>query len=185
MVSIPSLWLPILLSAILVFAVSSIIHMFLGYHRNDYRQLPDENLAMLSLRQLNVPPGDYSMPWAGSMEAMKSPEYVEKMKTGPIVLMTVVRGDDWGMGRSLVLWFLYTVLVGIFAAYIAGRALPPGAEYLAVFRFAGTTALAGYSLALLQGSIWYRRSWRSTALAAFDGLVYALLTAGVFGWLWP
>ena len=140
---------------------------------------------MLSLRTLNIPPGDYSMPWAGSMEAMKSPAYTEKLKAGPIVLMTVVRGGDWGMGRSLVLWFLYTLLVSLFAAYVAGRALGPDAEYLAVFRFAGTTAVAGYALALLQGSIWYRRSWRATGLSVFDGVVYALITAGVFGWLWP
>lgn len=185
MVSIPALWLPILLSAVLVFVVSSIIHMFLGYHRNDHRRLPDEDAAMLSLRALDIPPGDYVMPWAGSMEAMKAPEYGEKMKTGPIVFMTVVRGGDWGMGRSLFLWFLYTLLVSVFAAYIAGRALGPGADYLSVFRFAGATAVAGYSLALLQNSIWYRRDWRATALSVFDGILFGLITAGVFGWLWP
>jgi hypothetical protein len=54
-----------------------------------------------------------------------------------------------------------------------------------VFRFAGTTAFIGYSVALWQMSIWYRRAWSTTIKATVDGLIYALLTAGVFGWLWP
>ncbi|MBW2258413.1 MAG: hypothetical protein JRI25_27990 [Deltaproteobacteria bacterium] len=76
-------------------------------------------------------------------------------------------------------------LLGIFAAYVAGRALEPGAHYLAVFRFAGCMAFVGYALALWQNSIWYKRAWSTTLKSSFDGLVYALLTAGTFGWLWP
>jgi hypothetical protein len=86
---------------------------------------------------------------------------------------------------GLVLWFLYCAIVGVFAAYVAGRALPAGAEYLRVFRFAGVTAFVGYTLALWQMSIWYRRAWSTTIKATVDGLIYALLTAGTFGWLWP
>jgi hypothetical protein len=89
------------------------------------------------------------------------------------------------MGTSLLLWFLYSVLVSVFAAYIAGRALGPGARYLGVFRFVGATAFMGYSLALLQQSIWYRRNWGTTLKLMVDGLVYGLLTGGTFGWLWP
>jgi hypothetical protein len=89
------------------------------------------------------------------------------------------------MGSSLTLWFLYSILVSVIAAYIAGSALPRGASYLAVFRFAGCTAFTGYALALLQNSIWYKRNWGATSRQVFDGLIYALLTVGVFGWLWP
>jgi len=89
------------------------------------------------------------------------------------------------MGKSLVLWFLYSVVVSVFAAYVAGRALGPGAQYLQVFRFAGCTAFTAYSLALVQPSIWYGRNWGTTVKSMFDGLVYACLTAGTFGWLWP
>jgi hypothetical protein len=89
------------------------------------------------------------------------------------------------MGSNLVNWFFYAVVVGVFAAYVASRAAPAGAPYLQVFRFVGTTAFVGYSLALWQFSIWYRRDWSTTLRSTVDGLVYALLTAGMFGWLWP
>jgi hypothetical protein len=185
MVPVLSLWIPILLSAALVFVVSSVIHMVLGYHQYDYRRLGKEDEIMSALRRFNLPPGDYAFPHAGTFEAMRQPAFLEKMKKGPVVLMTVAPSGPPAMGPRLALWFLYSVLVSVFAAYVAGRALEPGAHYLAVFRFVGTGAFLGYSMALLQNSIWYNRSWGSTARSMFDGLVYALLTAGIFGWLWP
>jgi len=85
----------------------------------------------------------------------------------------------------IVLRARWRMVVGVFAAYVAGRALPPGSDYLRVFRFVGVTAFVGYTLALWQMAIWYRRSVLTTFKATVDGLIYALLTAGTFGWLWP
>ncbi len=185
MVPVMSLWLPILLSAVFVFIVSSIIHMLLPYHRSDFKKLPAENDVMDALGRFNIPPGDYVMPYAGSPKAMQSEEYKGKRNKGPVAVMTVVKSGEQSMAGDLALWFLYSIVVGIFAAYIAGRALEPGAHYLAVFRFAGASAFLGYALALMQNSIWYKRSWSATVKSMFDGLVYALVTAGTFGWLWP
>ena len=185
MVPVTSLWLPILLSAVIVFVVSSIIHMVLPYHKGDYRNVPKQDEVMEALRKFSIPPGDYVLPLAGSMAAMKDPEFIKKLNAGPVVVMTVLPNGPMRMGKSLTLWFVYSVVVSIFAAYIAGRALEPGAHYLQVFRFAGCTAFVAYSLALLQQSIWYNRNWGTTLKSMFDGLVYGLLTAGTFGWLWP
>ena len=185
MVPILSLWLPILVSAVFVFIASSVIHMALGYHKSDVKRLANEDEALAALRALKIAPGDYALPRAESMADMKSPAFVEKMTKGPVVFMTVVAGGPPSMTASLSLWFIYSLVVGVFAAYIAGRALTTESHYLAVFRFAGATAFVGYSLALLQHSIWYKRNWRTTLVSMFDGLVYALLTAGTFGWLWP
>jgi hypothetical protein len=185
MVSVFSLWLPIFLSAVFVFIISSVIHMVLGYHRNDFIQVPSEDDVMESLRKFNIPPGDYVIPRASSSKEMQSAEFIEKTKKGPVAFMTVMESGPPKMGMNLALWFVYSVLVAIFAAYVASRALPPAADYLAVFRFAGVTAFVGYSLALLQNSIWYKRNWSATLKSMFDGLIYGLLTAGTFGWLWP
>ncbi|MDH3216296.1 MAG: hypothetical protein OEN01_08390 [Candidatus Krumholzibacteria bacterium] len=185
MVSLMSLWLPILLSAVFVFLVSSVIHMVLPYHRSDFGKVPDEDQVMDALRKVGIPPGDYVIPCPGSSKEMKSPEFIDKATKGPVAFITVMRSGPPAMGGQLVMWFLFCVVVGILSAYIAGRALGSGAHYLDVFRFAGCTAFVGHAMALLQNSIWYKRAWSSTLKSVFDGLIYGLVTAGTFGWLWP
>jgi len=185
MVTIPSLWLPILLSSVFVFLVSFVIHAVLTYHYSDFKKLPDEDKAMDLLRGLNIPPGEYMAPHAGSLSNMKSPEFQAKVEKGPGFTLTIWGGGRPSMGKSLALWFLFSLIVGVFAAYIAGRALGPGAPYLSVFRFAGFTAFACYCVAGWQDSIWFKRSWSRTFKNTIDGLIYGLITAGTFGWLWP
>lgn len=185
MVALQALWLPILLSAVIVFVVSSIIHMLLPWHKSDYPKVPEEDKLMDALRPLAVPPGDYMIPRSSSMQDMRSPEFAAKLQKGPVLMLTMMPNGPFAMGKSLVSWFLYSLVIGIFAAYVASRALPAGAEYLRVFQLTGVTAFIAYSVALWQMSIWYRRAWRITLKATVDGLIYALLTAGTFGWLWP
>lgn len=185
MTGLSALWLPILLSAVLVFVASSIIHMALPWHKADYSKVPNEDKLMDALRPLAIPPGDYMVPRPSSMSDMKSPEFVDKMTKGPVMILTVIPNGPVAMGKNLVLWFLYSLAVGIFTGYVAGRALPVGTHYLQVFRLAGVMAFVGYSLAFWQMSIWYRRSWTTTIKYTLDGLLYGLLTAGAFGWLWP
>ena len=185
MTGLDALWLPILLSAVIVFVASSIIHMGPFWHRGDYPKVPNQDKVQDALRPLAIPPGDYMLPRASNMKEMRTPEHMEKLTKGPVMMLTVLPNGPGSMARSLVLWFLYTVVVSFFAAYVASRALPPGTDYLRVFQLVGATAFVGYSLALLQMSIWYRRAWNLTFKAIFDGLIYGLLTAGTFGWLWP
>jgi hypothetical protein len=184
MATIASLWLPILLAAVFVFFASFVIHMVLPWHRGDFKKLPDEDQVLAALRPFKLPAGNYIAPYAGSPAAMKDPAWQEKRRLGPVAFVTVMDGTG-GMGPQLLQWFLFCCVVSVFAAYVAGRALPVGANYLDVFRFAGTTAFAGYSLALAQSAIWYKKSWGATIKQMIDGLLYACLTAGTLGWLWP
>ncbi|MFN0149747.1 MAG: hypothetical protein ACKVU1_03425 [bacterium] len=185
MVSLGSLWLPILLSGVFVFVVSSIIHMVLQYHAGDFKRVPNEEAVMAALRPFNLAPGEYCVPRAGSMKEMGTPAFLEKMKAGPVLLMTVMKSGAPSMTGSLIAWFVYSIVVSIFAGYVAACALGPGAHYLAVFRFVGTTAFAGYALGIWQNAIWYKRSVSTVLKLTVDGLVYACVTAGAFGWLWP
>ncbi len=185
MTGLVTLWLPILLSAVFVFVVSAIVHMLPLWHRNDFPAVPNEERVRTALGPLAIPPGDYVVPRASTSAEMRTPEYARKLEEGPVLMMTVMPNAPVNMARNMALWFLYTLAVSFFAAYIASRALPPASDDLAVFRFAGATAFIGYAVALWQNSIWYNRSWRLTLIDTFDGLIYALLTAGVFGWLWP
>jgi hypothetical protein len=185
MVPVTSLWLPILVSAVIVFVASSIVHMVLPFHRGDLKTVPREDEVMTALRAFKIPPGDYAVPHPASMKDMRSPAFLEKRAKGPVLFMTVVPEGPMSMGPSLIQWFLFSVVVNLFAAYVASRALGPGAPYLDVFRFAGTTAFLGYSMGFVPQSIWYRRSWVTTIKSMIDGLLYGLLTAGTLGWLWP
>ena len=185
MTGLSALWLPILLASVIVFVASSIIHMVLPWHKTDYPKVPDEDRVRDALRPFAIPPGDYMVPRCDDTKELRTPEFAEKLNQGPVIVMTVLPNGQWSMGRNLGLWFLYCAVVGVFAAYVAGRALPAGASYAHVFQFVGATAFIGYALALWQMSIWYRRAWSTTIKATIDGLIYALLTAGTFGWLWP
>ena len=185
MVSVLSLWLPVLLSAVFVFIASSIIHMVLTYHRTDVGQVPDEAKVMDALRPFNIPPGDYVMPCAADTKEMGTPEFIEKTKQGPVAFLTVLPSGPMTIGKSLGMWFGYSLVVGAIAGYTAGLTLEPGADYRVVFRIVSTVAFCGYSLAILQSTIWWYRSWGYTLRTMFDGLIYALLTGGTFGWLWP
>jgi len=116
-VAVMSLWLPILVSAVIVFVVSSIIHMVLPYHRNDFGKVPAEDEVMDALRKFEIPPGEYVVPRAGTPKEMGTPEFAEKTKKGPVLFMTVLPNGPMAMGASLVQWFVYSIVVGIFAAY--------------------------------------------------------------------
>lgn len=185
MTCILSLWLPVLLSAVLVFVASSVIHMLLPYHAGDARPVPDQDKVMDTLRALRIPPGDYAIPRSSSMKEMNTPEFAALLERGPVAFLTVLPNGPMAIGRSLGQWFVYCLAIGAVAGYVAGLTIGPEAEYGLVFRVVALVAFAGYALAIPQSSIWWHRNWRFTLLTMFDGVIYALLTAGTFGWLWP
>lgn len=186
MTPLGSLWLPILLSAVAVFVVSAIIHMALQFwHRNDYRKLPNEDGVMAALRPFDIPPGDYMAPQCDSMAEMKSPEFMAKWKAGPVFIATFLPRRDMSMGPQLGMWFVYSLVISALAALLASRFLAPGATYHPVFHAVALASFLGYAGALWPQSIWYRRNWGTTIRGTIDGLIYALVTAGMFGWLWP
>jgi hypothetical protein len=185
MVSLTALLLPIALSTVLVFIVSAIIHMALPYHRKDLGKLPNEDAVIEALRAAGVSKGDYMFPHADSMKHAGSPEMTAKFERGPAGIMSVFPPGPPKMTTGLVLWFIYCLVVSVFAAYLAGRTLPSGTDYLAVFRVVGAASFLAYGIGQLPDSIWRGQSWCTTAKNVFDGLVYGLVTAGTFGWLWP
>ena len=185
MVTLMSLWLPILVSAVAVFFASFLLHMVIPFHKNDIKKIPREDEFLNAIRGFNLPAGDYAAPHADSPAAMKDPAFVEKRNKGPIVIMTTTPGAAPAMSSHLSQWFIYCVVISVFSAYIASRTLMAGTEYMQVFRIIGTTAFMGYALGLLQNSIWWMKNWGATFRSVIDGLAYALLTAGVFGWMWP
>ena len=179
------LWLPVLASAVFVFIASSILHMLLPIHKGDLAKLEHEDAVLDALRAQRLESGMYMFPCAGSMKEMGTPEMTAKFKRGPVGFLTILPNQPPNMGKSLTLWFLYSVLVSLFVGYLGRLGLEPGEDYRAVFRFTGTAALMGYALGPIVDSIWKGVRFSVTAKFIFDGVVYGLVTAGTFGWLWP
>jgi hypothetical protein len=185
MTGLHALWLPMVLSSVAIFLASAVIHMFSGLHKNDHLTPPNQDGLADALRPFNLAPGDYMIPRPASMKDMGSPEFKAKSERGPKLVFTVFPNGITPMGPLLAKWFVYSLVISLCSGYVASRALPVGADYLHVFRFAGIAAFLGYAGAIPQASIWYGKSWGTTMRSTIDGLIYAGLTAGMYGWLWP
>ncbi len=185
MAFLTELWLAIVAAAVFVFVVSSVIHMALPIHKGDYKKMSNEDAVLEAMRANGVAPGCYMFPCAGSMKEMGTPEMVEKLKKGPVGWLTVAPPGGFNIGKSLVWWFVYCLLIGVLVAYVGWHTLGPGAGYLTVFRITGAVAVLGYAVGYFHDPIWKGGSWATAGKFIFDGVVYALVTAGTFGWLWP
>lgn len=184
MVTLASLWVPILVAAVLVFLTSSAVHMVLRYHARDYAKLPNEDGVRAALRQGNPEPRQYVIPYAGSMKEMGTPEMKQKYAEGPVAVLTLRRPGPFSMEPALAQWFGFTLVVSVFVAYVASRTLDPGAPFAQVFRVTATVAWLGYAGGAIPQSIWMGRPWSTTAKDVFDGLLYGIVTGLAFGWRW-
>src|SRR5208282_3159523 len=175
MVPLAALWLPIVLAAVIVFVASSIMHMLLPYHRSDYQPLPDEDALRAAMRAAGLKRGLYVFPF-GTHKDMKSPAMIEKYNQGPVGFMTILPSGPPAMPKFLGLWFGYCLVIAFFVAYLTGHTVLAGANYLIVFRVAGTAAFMAYGLGHLSNGIWKGQPWGMTIKEVIDGLVYGLLT---------
>jgi hypothetical protein len=180
-----SLWLPIIVATAIAFVASSLIHMVLPWHKGDYPLVPNQDQIMDALRPFNLPPGDYMIPRPKDMAEMKTPEFKAKAERGPVLIMTLYKGMMENMGVLMGKWFVYQLVVTLFAAHIAGTLVGPGGDAKLIFHSAFIVAFSGYVLALWQLTIWYRRSMRITLTSTLDGIIYSLIVGLTFVWLWP
>ena len=183
--SLGALWLPVVLSAVLVFVLSSVIHMVLKYHNRDYRKLPNEDAVRAALRAGSPEPRQYVIPYCAEMKEMESPEMRQKFIDGPVGVLNLRRPGPPTMGPMLLQWFVYTLVVSLFVGYVAAHAIPVGASYLDVFRIVGAVGFLAYAAGQVPAAIWMGKPWAVAGKEVFDGLLYGLVTAGAFGWLWP
>lgn len=185
-IPILSLWLPILVAAALVWAASAVMWMVLPHHRSDYLPLPDEGPVRDALGGQTLEANQaYRVPGTMGRADMEDPEERRKWEEGPVAYIRVLPSRLPEMGRQLTLHFIYCVAVGAVVAYVAGRTLAPGTAYLAVFQITGTVAWVAYGWAFPVAAVWFGWSWSEVSKHLLDALVYGLLTAGAFGWLWP
>lgn len=180
-----SLWLPVLVSAVAVWLVSSVLHMVLKYHKADYKPLPNEDAVGDAIRKGAPVPGLYHMPYVADMKQMKDPAVVAKFAKGPVALVAVMPSGTPAMGKYLSLWLVYCFLVSFLTAYVARHTLGPQSDGMLVLRMTSAVAFAAYGLSEISSSIWRAVPWSNTVRSLFDGLIYAVVTGLVFRFLWP
>lgn len=185
MTALNQLWIPVLLAAVLVFTLSSLIHMVFKWHASDYNALANEEEVRAAIRKGTPAPGQYVLPHCSDPKDMAKADMQQKYVEGPVAFLVVSPNGAPAIGKALGLWFLYAVGVALMAGYVASRTLHPGAHYLTVFRVVGTVSFLAYAGGSVQGGIWMGKPWSSVAKDLLDGLLYGLVSAGAFGWLWP
>jgi hypothetical protein len=180
-----SLWLPVVISAVAVFVLSSILHMALKYHKADYKQLPDEDSVGEAVRKTSPGPGVYFIPYCMDMGQMKDPAMKKKFEDGPVGMFVLRPNGVPGMGKNLVQWFLFCFLVSFISAYIARHTLTFGTPGLEVLRITGAVAFAAYGFGYFQDSIWKLIPWSNSLRGLIDSAIYSVATGLIFLWLWP
>jgi len=186
MVTLPQLWAPILLAAVLVFVTSSLVHMVFKWHNSDYQKLSNEDEVRAAIRKGNAGPGQYVLPHCADQKDMAKPEMVQKFAEGPVGFVTLRKSGAMNMTPMLVNWFIFNLVVAFFSAYLASRTVSADAnDYLHVFRIVGTVTFLAYASGAVPGAIWMGKPWSAAYKEIFDGLLYGLVSAGAFGWLWP
>lgn len=178
------LWKPILLGGLAVFVMSALVWTLLPHHRTEWAKLMNEDAVGEALRGASPAPGLYAIPHMGGMSGAGTTEEKAKLIRGPIAYITILRNGAPAMGPMMVKSALSSIVIAFFIAYVGWHTLPPGTEYLKVFRVVGTMGFMTYALGSMSESIWFGRPWSSFALQALDALMYGLILGGVFGWLW-
>ena len=184
--TLPSLWLPILLSAVVVFVISALIHMVIKWHAADYRPLANEEAVRAAIRAGNPAPGRYVIPHCKDMKGMDSEAMVKKYEEGPVGNFTLGPTGVPNMGKYLGTWFVWALIIATVAAYIAVRiyGLDHGHARGAA-KLAGTVTFIALGFGSVQESIWMMRPWSSSAKYLLDAALYGVGSGLVFFWLWP
>jgi hypothetical protein len=185
MVAWSDLLVPTALSAVFIFFASFLVHMVIKWHNPDYKKLANEDEVRAAIKKGAPTPGEYVFPHCKDAKAMQDPAMMQKFVEGPNAMMWIRAAGPVQLGPFLMKWFVYTLVVGFLCAYFARFTLPAGADYMKVFHVVGMAAWLAYSWQAPADSIWKGKPWASTFRYMIDGLVYALVTAGTFGWLWP
>lgn len=184
-VSLTALWMPIVLGGILTWLASIIMHMLLPHHKSDYLELENEPAVADALGKGSPKPGMYTLPHCTDMKEMGEQSTIEKFDKGPVAIVTVYPNGTPPMGKYIAQQITFCFLSCLLIGYCASLALAPGTDYRVVFRTVCTVGFLTFGWGQIPFSIWYGHPWSTTFKYLFDALVYGLIAAGVFGWLWP
>lgn len=185
MVPLTTLWLPILVSAVIVFIAGNVLWMALPFwHRKDYSRAGNDQAFIDAAKPLKS--GMYIFPFIADYKTM-TPERRAELAAQPAGYMLIRNPNSFNFGATLAGYFIYTLLVSAIVAYLAGMVMGPGQPYMRVFRFVATAGMLAWAFGAghISDSLWYGKPWSVTIKTIVDGIIFGLLMGGTFGWLWP
>ncbi|MDO8544883.1 MAG: hypothetical protein Q7S40_30935 [Opitutaceae bacterium] len=186
MTALLTLWLPILLSAVVVFVISSLIHMVIKWHAPDYRGFANEDAVRDAIRAGNPAPGRYVVPYCADMKEMGGEAMLKKYREGPVGHIVLAPAGAPNMGKHLGLWFLWSLAIAAVAAFLATRLLGLDHSHArAAAKLVGAVTFIAHGFGTMQESIWMARPCSSSAKYLLDAALYAVGSGCVFLWLWP
>ncbi|HZW07400.1 MAG TPA: hypothetical protein VFF65_09765 [Phycisphaerales bacterium] len=184
-----NLWLPIVVSGAVVWIASAVAWMAVGHHKKDRDPVPGgrEQELMDAITRMSIPPGNYGFPDFCQHDKLPRKERMAAMKAlydrRPMGLLRV-----WGemnMGVNMLLTFVFYLVTSAVIGYLAWATLPQGAPFAKVFQVIATAGILAYCFASFPGDLWFQKKRRAMAMDWIDGIVFGLITAAVFAWLWP
>jgi hypothetical protein len=178
-------WLPILLSAVVVFVISSLVHMVFKWHASDYSSFSNEDAVREAIRAGKPAPGRYVLPHCGDMKDMASEAMKKKYAEGPVGHVTILPNGQPNMGKHLGQWFLWCLVIATVAAFVTVKLV--GLDHFQARRAAkvvGALTFIAHGCGTITESIWMGRPWSSSAKYLLDAALYAMGSAAVFYFLW-
>jgi len=174
------LWLPIVVTAVVLFFASFVAWMILPHHFGDRSKLDKENEFMDHLRDLNVQPGNYLFPYAASGKEMGSQEHQKRYAKGPRGTINIYSMPN--TGANLFCTLLFFLVTATIIGYVAWEALegwdPAKVTFLKVFQIVGAVGVLTYSSAGILNGIWFKKKLVTDIV---DGIVYGIITGLIFG----
>jgi hypothetical protein len=184
-ISLLELWLPILLASLFCWITSALFHMLIKHHNADYKKIDSEDKVADVLREANLAPGLYHLPYCADMKEMANEDMQKKFENGPIAMISVFENGMPAMGKLLIQQFLFFLVACILVAYVASFSLIPSAADMSVFRLVLVVSFLTFGWGLVPYSIWYGHPWSNCIRYLIDAIIYGLVTAVTFVWLWP
>jgi hypothetical protein len=89
------------------------------------------------------------------------------------------------MGKSLGLWFVWTLVVASFASLVALHTIPLNGDAHMAAHVIALISFVMYGAGSVQDFIWMGKPFSSMMKYLLDALIYSVVTALSFMWLWP
>ena len=178
------LWLPIVVSTIVLFFASFAAWVILPHHFGDKKKLAHEQEVMNLVKDLKIPPGNYMFPYADNKAEQGSAEFQTRYQAGPRGCLDVYASADMRLNMVLTVLFFFvtSAVIGYITHFVFQISGPDGETFMNVLRVAGTIGMLTHGSSGVLNNIWFkRRSWTDV----LDGIVFGVLIGLIFAALWP